>query len=181
MGIETRKPEEEQQEQFTFTPHSTTPPPTPPPVTPAPTSTVTPPPITPATTDWRELRRQERAARRANRDAYGYGWIGGVVLILLGGIFLLQNTGMIESFDNWWALFILIPAVGSFVNAWRLYQQADNQWAPAATGALTGGLILTGIAAMFLFGLDLGKWWPLFLIAGGIATLLGARQWRAEA
>lgn len=174
MAIETPQPEEEKQEQFTFTPHSTTPPPTPPPVPP-----VT---VTPATTDWRELRRQERAARRSTQyaagDTHSYSWIGGVVLILLGGIFLLQNTGILEGFENWWALFILIPAVGSLTTAWRAYQQAGNQWNPAATGALIGGLILTSVAAMFLLGLDIGRWWPIFLIAGGVAALFGARRWR---
>ncbi|MEZ4732528.1 MAG: hypothetical protein R3E79_35945 [Caldilineaceae bacterium] len=167
MAIETRQPEEEQQEQFTFTPHSTTPPP--PPVDPAPTPA--------PTTDWRGLRRQERAARRAERHAAGPSWVGGAILILLGGIFLLQNTGLIGRFDNWWALFILIPAVGSFATAWRLYQQAGQQWTPAATGPLVGGLVLSSLAAMFLFGLNIGMWWPIFLIAGGIATLLGVRQW----
>jgi len=39
-------------------------------------------------------------------------------------------------------------------------------------------LVLCSISAMFLFGLDIGMWWPLFLIIGGVATLLGARQWR---
>jgi len=170
MAIETRQPEEEQQEQFTFTPHSTTPPPTPPPVYPAPTSA--------PTTDWRELRRQERAARRAERHPASPSWVGGAILILLGGIFLLQNTGLIESFDNWWALFILIPAAGSFATAWRMYQQAGQRWTPVATGPLVGGVVLSSLAAMFLFGLDIGMWWPLFLIAGGIATLLGVRQWQ---
>lgn len=170
MAIETRQPEEEQQEQFTFTPHSTTPPPTPPPVYPAPTSA--------PTTDWRELRRQERAARRAERHPASPSWVGGAILILLGGIFLLQNTGLIESFDNWWALFILIPAVGSFATAWRMYQQAGQRWTPVATGPLVGGLVLSSLTAMFLFGLDIGMWWPLFLIAGGIATLLSVRQWQ---
>ncbi|MCE7983123.1 MAG: hypothetical protein DYG89_18220 [Caldilinea sp. CFX5] len=176
MGIRTERPEEEKQQQFTFTPHDTTPPPTPPPVAPAPVTTPTP--------DWRELRRQERAARRAerhaDREAHGYNWIGGVVLILLGGLFLLQNTGLIERFENWWALFILIPALGSFTNAWHQYQAAGNRWTPAATGPLMGGLILSAITAMFLFGWNIGLWWPLFLIAGGIAVLLGASQWRSQ-
>lgn len=172
MSMRTERPEEEKQQQFSFTPHATTPPPTPPPVDPMPAATPTP--------DWRELRRQERAARRAGRDAHGYNWIGGVVLILLGSIFLLQNTGFIESFENWWALFILIPALGSFTNAWHQYQEAGNRWTPAATGPLMGGLILSGITAMFLFGWNIGLWWPLFLIAGGIAVLLSASQWRSK-
>lgn len=171
MGLQTRRPEEQQdqQEQFTFTPHDTTPPPAPPPVNPAPPT---------PTPDWRELRRQERAARRAERHTGGYSWVGGVVLILLGAIFLLQNTGLMRGFENWWALFILIPAAGSFATAWRMYQQAGNEWTPTATGPLLGGLVLSSLAAMFLFGLDIGMWWPLFLIIGGIATLLGLRQWR---
>lgn len=174
MGFQTRRPEEqqEQQQQFSFTPHDTTPPPTPPPPTPPPADPVLP------STDWRELRRQERAARRAERHAGGYSWVGGVVLILLGAIFLLQNTGLMRGFDNWWALFILIPAVGAFASAWRMYQHAGNAWTPAATGPLLGGLVLSSLAAMFLFGLDIGMWWPLFLIGGGVAALLGARQWR---
>ncbi len=178
MGIETHMPEEDKQPgQYAFTPPPTTPPgvtlppTTPPPTTPPPT---TPPPTTEATTDWRALRQQERAERRAERHAdHGYNWIGGIVLILLGSIFLLQNAGLIESFDNWWALFILIPAVGSFAAAWRIYQQSGNQWTSAATGSLISGLVLCSIVAIFLFGLDIGMWWPLFLILGGIAALLG--------
>jgi|GEM_PF-660478 len=177
MGIETRMPEEEKQPgQYTFTPPPTTPPPLPPPTTPpsTPSSSVSPTPP-----DWRELRRQERAAQRAeHRGDHGYSWVGGIVLIMLGGIFLLRNAGVIENFDNWWALFILIPAVGSFAAAWRAYQQSGNQWTSTATGSLLGGLMLCSISAMFLFGLDIGMWWPLFLILGGVGALLGARHWR---
>ena len=39
-------------------------------------------------------------------------WVPGVILIGLGVIFLLNNiTGF--SIDNWWALFIFIPAIGA--------------------------------------------------------------------
>ena len=57
------------------------------------------------------------------------GWILGLVLIAVGGVFLLQNSGFPVLVGNWWALFILIPAIGAFAAAWTLYQQ---------TGQLTG-------------------------------------------
>jgi len=41
-------------------------------------------------------------------------------------------------------------------------------------GPLIGGLLLTFIAAAFLFSLDFGNLWPVFLILGGIALLLNA-------
>jgi hypothetical protein len=40
------------------------------------------------------------------------GWFG-VALIALGMLFLVQNYLGYE-LRNWWALFILIPAIGSF-------------------------------------------------------------------
>lgn len=169
MGYRTELPKDDKEEKFTFaasTPAGTgpTPPPAPPDPTPAP--------------DWRELRRQERAERRAERHAshQGYNWVGGVILILLGGIFLLQNTGMIDRFDNWWALFILIPAIGSFAAAWNLYRSEGNQFTGAVTGSVIGGLVLTSIAGAFLFGWGIGNLWPVFLIIGGLSILLGARR-----
>jgi hypothetical protein len=46
--------------------------------------------------------------RRFNRHR-GSGWIWGLGLVALGVIFLLQNFG-IFIMNNWWAIFILIPA-----------------------------------------------------------------------
>jgi hypothetical protein len=99
-------------------------------------------------------------------------WIIGVILIVLGGLFLLQTlTGF--NLDNWWALFILIPAFSSFSNAYRL-QRENGRLTAAARGSLMGGLLLTFIAAVFLFSLDFGKYWPVFLIFAGISLLFGA-------
>jgi uncharacterized membrane protein len=74
----------------------------------------TPPP---AYSDWREQRHAECQARReAHRQRHAgrpYGWIGGAILILLGGVFLLQNLN-IPFLANWWALFILLPAFRGF-------------------------------------------------------------------
>ena len=51
------------------------------------------------------------------------GWAGGVILIGLGILLLLQNLASFH-LNNWWALFILIPAVGGLGAAWSNYQEA---------------------------------------------------------
>jgi len=112
-----------------------------------------------------EESKEPETGRRSNN------WVAGVVLIAIGIIFLISNTTNFF-LANWWALFILIPAVTNFNNAWRRYQQ-DGRLNKAARGSLTGGFILTFIAAVFLFSWDWGVVWPFFLIIGGISALLG--------
>ena len=175
MSFQTQLPKEDQEAEFTFaaTPAGTGPTPPPPGVTPT-ESKPTPAP------DWRELRRQERAERRAarhsDREGGGYSWAGGIILIVLGGIFLLQNMNLLGTFDNWWALFILIPAIGAFASAWQQYRSAGGQWNSSVTGSLIGGIVLTSIAGAFLLDWNIGQLWPIFLIIGGLSVLLGARR-----
>jgi len=100
-------------------------------------------------------------------------WIAGAVLILLGIIFLVLNlTGLYLA--NWWALFILIPALGSFAAAWRAYQEAGGRFTAAVRGPAIGGLVLLALTFIFLFRLDWGRIWPIFLIIGGLAALFSA-------
>ncbi|MCB9419864.1 MAG: hypothetical protein H6667_08670 [Ardenticatenaceae bacterium] len=96
-------------------------------------------------------------------------WVPGIILIAIGVIFLFTNlTGF--HLDNWWALFIMIPAVKNFGSAWNSYQR-HGRFTKSARGSITGGLILTLVASAFLFGLDWGLVWPFFLIIGGVAAL----------
>jgi len=125
----------------------------------------------PKSDDWRDLRRQERDRRRAARGWSSPAWIGGAILIGLGVLFLLQNFGLPMP-GNWWALFILIPAFGAFAAAARVYQ-FTGALSPAVTGPLTGGVILTLIALIFLLGLPWGIVWPVFLIVAGLGALIG--------
>ncbi len=108
----------------------------------------------------------------AHHRRAGGNLIPGIVLIVIGGIFLLSNlTGL--SINNWWALFILIPAFSNFQNAWRSYQR-HGRLSRGARGSITGGLILTLVAATFLFDfLTWGVVWPLFLVILGLSALLG--------
>lgn len=98
-------------------------------------------------------------------------WIAGGVLILLGIIFIVRNVAGL-SLGNWWALFILIPAIGSLLTAFRMYERNDRHFTSASRGPLIGGLILLAVTAIFLFHLDWAKVWPLILILVGLGLLL---------
>ena len=126
--------------------------------------------------DWRAMRRRERMLRREQRGfRRSEGWIGGIILILLGVIFLLQNAGLL-TFQNWWALFILIPAFSAFSGAWARYQDSGRIDAPVR-GSIFTGVVLTLIAAAFLFNFQGVAFWPVLLILAGAAILVNA-MWR---
>jgi hypothetical protein len=123
--------------------------------------------------DWREQRRAERWARREarwqRRAGRHTGWFAGLLLILLGVVFLLQNLGIL-SFANWWALFILIPAFWAFIAAWDIYQE-DHRLTRRGAGPLTVGILFTGFALIFLLNLATDLFWPILLIVGGLVLV----------
>ncbi len=98
-------------------------------------------------------------------------WILGGVLIIIGVFLLLGNVTGLRT-GNWWALFILIPALASLANAWRLYQ-AEGRLTQAAVGPLIGGVILLFVFAMLFFGFNWGLFWPVLLILAGVGALIG--------
>ena len=102
-------------------------------------------------------------------------WIAGGVLIAIGIVFIVRNiTGF--TLDNWWALFILIPAIGSLATSWQMYERHGRRFTRAARGPLVGGLFLLGLTAVFLFKLDWGRIWPFILILAGAGVLLGSLE-----
>jgi hypothetical protein len=119
----------------------------------------------------REARRQRREQRHAD-PSQGSAWIVGIILIVLGGLFLLRTMGTDIPLTNWWALFILIPAVGALSAAWRMYSEADNQLTIAARSSLLVGLVLSFITFMFLFEISWTYVGPILIIVVGIAIIL---------
>jgi drug/metabolite transporter (DMT)-like permease len=98
-------------------------------------------------------------------------WIGGVVLVA-AGVFLLLGKFTRFSTDNWWAVFLLIPAAGSLWTAYTIWRRNEWRFNAASRGPLIGGLVLVFLAVIFLFELDFGRVWPGFLIIVGGGLLL---------
>lgn len=100
---------------------------------------------------------------------------GGVVLVLIGVYFLLQNLGFIFRLPftfNWWALFILIPAGVILGNVWRSYQANGDRLIGEARNQLIVGVLIAAVAFTLLFDIGWDNFWPLLLILGGVLILL---------
>lgn len=122
------------------------------------------------TPDTRFDRHAARQQRRALRGSGG--WIGGVILILIGLLMFGQNLKILP-FTNWWALFILLPAVGSFGTAWRLSQSAGRLTVHSRSAAIVG-IACTLVAAIFLFNLNWTILGPGLLVLAGISLFINA-------
>jgi hypothetical protein len=94
----------------------------------------------------------------------------GIVLIGIGVIFMMQNFGLLYV-GNWWALFILLGTAGAWGSAWHTYQNNGKRITSAVTGAFIGGIFPLAVALIFLFNLDWGAMWPVFLIIAGVSVL----------
>jgi hypothetical protein len=102
---------------------------------------------------------------------------GALILIGLGLIFLFRQMGVVV-LENWWALFILIPAVGAFGSAIRMAQVAGRLHY-GVWSTFYGGLFPLLVAVMFLFDLDWAVYWPLFVVLGGFGMLTGGLAGRS--
>ncbi len=96
--------------------------------------------------------------------------VAGLVLILVGALILAQNLTDFN-LSNWWALFILIPAFSSLVDAWTIFQ-AERRLNAAVRGPLVTAVALLLVVAIFLFDPSWGIMWPLFVIIAGVGILL---------
>lgn len=112
---------------------------------------------------------QTQMPGRPKRKNSGAVW--GLILIIGGLILIGQQLGWLGPRYNWWALFILAPALASFGSAFTSLQNT-GKFSAAVRGGLGGGIVLLTLSLMFLFGLDWSIWWPLMVAAGGLAVFL---------
>ena len=101
------------------------------------------------------------------------GMASGLFLIAVGVIFLVMQFTDLR-FNNWWALFILIPVFVAWRRAFSIFSET-GKITEEATQIIAGSLFPLFVAAIFLFNWDWGQVWPGFIILAGISAL--ARGW----
>jgi hypothetical protein len=103
-------------------------------------------------------------------------WVG-LAFIAGGAIVLLNQSGLISFQLNWWAFFILIPAVGSFSNAYNRYRATNNLFDMSVMMPALIGLIMIGWMFNLLGGngwsFNWNLLWPIMLIIIGLGMAFG--------
>jgi hypothetical protein len=120
--------------------------------------------------------------RTSNRERDQAGeWpvipLSGLAIVVVGLIFLARNFGLdLPLPDRWWAIFILLPAIGALATAARLYRM-DGRFSSRVAGAATVGTLILATALILFLDLDWGKAWPVMVIIVGLGVLIrGTRR-----
>ena len=96
---------------------------------------------------------------------------GGATLLLLGVLFVAINLAGKEWLENWWSLFILIPALLFLGLGWA-GRSKDGRFPFSARFSLGIGLVVLTVAGMFLLNLNWSVWWPLMIATPGVALFM---------
>ncbi len=98
----------------------------------------------------------------------------GLILILLGVLFFLDNQGVVPS-GRWWQFFL--TGLGGIFLIEALVRWLQKDPAEAIKGRVIAGVVLAGIGVAFIIGAS--NWWPLILIVVGVVVILGG-LWRRD-
>jgi len=106
-------------------------------------------------------------------------WIG-LALIAGGAVVLLNQSGLLSFELNWWAFFILIPAIGSFSSAYNRYRATNNIFEMSVMMPALIGLFMLGLMFNLLSGngwnFNWNLLWPIMLIVIGLGMIFGRSQ-----
>jgi cation transport ATPase len=118
--------------------------------------------------DWREQRWQMRQkARAARRSRPFHGLFGGLVLVLLGVLFLAGQQNWITG-SAWWQW--LLVGLGAISIVSGLVQYHAPEYSHSRRRRFVWGVALVALGTIFLLGFS--HWWPAVLIGAGVAVLL---------
>jgi hypothetical protein len=124
-----------------------------------------------------------RLMKQRDSRSYRYGGrvVPALVVIGIGVFFLLGNFGFDFPFlyvQNWWAWLILIAAWSPLSHALRRYSRVgtvDN----VVLHSLLSAAAIVMVALIFILGLSWARWWPIFVIYGGLSMLV-RESWRGR-
>lgn len=90
----------------------------------------------------------------------------GVVLIVLGILFTLDNADIIDVGDYWrfWPVILIAMGVAKFTQPEGSERRGSGVWL-----IMIGSWLLVG--SLELFGLDYGTSWPLLIVAVGVSII----------
>lgn len=117
-----------------------------------------PSPSTPEENEWRRRRHYRRGSSAV---------FIGLILILLGSLFLLSEQGYIGR-DRWWQYFIIGLGIIFLIDGAIRYRQQNYHG--FLVSRVIAGLVLIAIGVIFLLGAT--AWWPLILILAGIGIVI---------
>jgi hypothetical protein len=123
----------------------------------------------------KESQENERSSeeKKDKHDPFS-GMTGGLILILLGVLFLLVTMDYI-SWGGWWQYFLM--GLGVILILEAIIRSASPSYRKDVSGKLIGGVVLIFIGGSFIIGWS--NWWPLILIALGVGILLSS-FWKAK-
>lgn len=119
---------------------------------------------------------EENNIKNSNSRNSSNIWVG---LVLIGGgtIVLLNQSGLLSFELNWWAFFILIPAIGSFSSAYNRYRATNNLFDMSVMMPALIGLFMIGLMFNLLSGngwnFNWNLFWPIMLIIIGLGMIFG--------
>jgi hypothetical protein len=96
--------------------------------------------------------------------------LGGVLLMGIGVFFLARVTFFKN--DNWWSVFILLPALGFLWTAAVIHHFCQGSFNFSVRLHLSLGVILLAVALIFALDLNWTYAWTLMLIVPGLAIFL---------
>ena len=128
--------------------------------------------IEPGQTQDASPRRDEQShGERRRRDPISAA-MGGMVLILLGVVFLLAQSNLFGvTWVNMWGAFLM--GLGGLLLIQALLRLVLPDYRRNVFGLVIGAFVLIAIGMIPFGGTDWGMWWPLALIAIGIVMLIG--------
>jgi peptidoglycan/LPS O-acetylase OafA/YrhL len=116
----------------------------------------------------RDEKEGEGTQEKWRRDPIS-GVVFGLLLALLGVTLFLAGQQRI-SWDDWWKYFIIGLGVIFLIEV--LVRQARPAYRRPMFGRLVAGVIFICVGLAFLIGI--GTWWPLILVAVGLAIVFYA-------